>query len=328
MKKIIPGRVGLVAAVMVLAICPEPGILRSAESEPSTQGNLPKELTLDLGGGAKMELVLIPAGKFLMGSPPTEAKRDNDETRHEVTISRPFYMGKYLVTQEQYEKVTGRNPSKFKDAKNPVDRVNWDDAQNFCKTLSASTGKIVRLPSEAQWEYACRAGSTTAYGFGDDAETLGDYAWCHVNSKDTTHPVGQKKPNAWKLYDMHGSLWEWCNDLYDQTYYSESPKVDPPGPEKGNGSHVLRGGSWYVSAWDCRSAYRYWGWPGWRECYNGFRVVVSASDKDIGCKPLRTGVIYEPTDVPSLADRREECLLAASEFQLYFEPEKTMWRTR
>ena len=264
------------AAAIVLLICCDSGTLRSAEGQTSAKADLPKELTLDLGSGVKLDLVLIPAGKFLMGSPLTEAKRDSDETQHEVTISQPFYMGKHLVTQEQYEKVTGLSPSKYKGAKNPVEKVNWDDAQIFCKKLSTTSGKEVRLPTEAQWEYACRAGSTTAYCFGDSDETLDQYAWYSANSKSTTHAVGEKKPNAWGLYDMHGNLWEWCQDLYVDKYYSESPKVDPQGPAKGTGAHVLRGGSWYTSTWDCRSAYRYWGWPGWHEPYDGFRVVVPA----------------------------------------------------
>jgi formylglycine-generating enzyme required for sulfatase activity len=265
-------------------ICCVSGIASSADSTTkpgdrtaNTKADLDKELTLDLGNGVKLELVLVPAGKFMMGSPEKEANRDIDETQHEVTISQPFYMGKFLVTQEQYEKVTGVvNPSKYKGAKNPVEKVTWDDAQNFCKKLSTAGGKAVRLPTEAQWEYACRAGSTTAYGFGDSDEALAQYAWYSVNSKIATHAVGEKKPNAWGLYDMHGNLWEWCQDLYGDKYYSESPKVDPQGPAKGTGAHVLRGGAWYTSTWDCRSAYRYWGWPGWHEPYDGFRVVVAA----------------------------------------------------
>jgi formylglycine-generating enzyme required for sulfatase activity len=281
-----PGRatlasMGLAVTVIVLLIWCCPARARSAEGPArqeapltTAEAHLDKELTLDLGGGVKLELVLVPAGKFMMGSPQTEAKRDSDETQHEVTISRPLYMGRHLVTQEQYEKVTGANPSKFKGAKRPVDKVNWDDAQAFCKKLSAVSGKTVRLPTEAQWEYACRAGSTTAYCFGESAARLAEYAWYSVNAQSTTHAVGQKKPNAWGLCDMHGHLWEWCQDWYGEKYYSESPNVDPQGTGKG-GTRVLRGGSWYVSTWDCRSAYRYWGLPGYREPYNGFRVVVT-----------------------------------------------------
>ncbi len=280
-----PKRMGLAILAIVLAVGCGPKTMRSAEgdakrgaTQSKPQAGPDRELTLDLGNGVKLELVLVPAGKFMMGSPEKEAKRDSDETRHEVTIRQPFYMGKYLVTQEQFEKVMGANHSKFKGAKNPVNNVAWDDAQDFCRKLSTTSGKTAQLPTEAQWEYACRAGSTTVYCFGDSDDLLADYAWYGDNSKSTAHAVGEKKPNAWGLYDMHGSLLEWCQDWYSENYYSESPKVDPQGPAKG-GSRVLRGGCWYVSTWDCRSAYRYWGWPGNREGYNGFRVVVPVAAK-------------------------------------------------
>jgi formylglycine-generating enzyme required for sulfatase activity len=234
-----------------------------------------KELALDLGGGVKLELVRIPAGTFLMGSPATEAQRGSDEAPpHAVTFSRPFYMGKCGVTQAQYEQVMGANPSHFKGAQNPVEGVAWGEAQDFCRKVSAMSGVAVRLPTEAEREYACRAGSTTAYSFGDSADGLAEYAWYRGNSGNTTHPVGEKKPNAWGLYDMHGNVWEWCQDRYGDAYYAENPPVDPQGPAQG-AHHVVRGGSWDGDPEICRSAFRGWNIPFNRdEFLVGLRVVV------------------------------------------------------
>ncbi|MGA2257939.1 MAG: formylglycine-generating enzyme family protein [Thermoguttaceae bacterium] len=169
----------------------------------------PKELTVDLGKGVKLELVLIPAGEFTMGSPDSDKDAASDEKpQHRVRITKPFYLGKYLVTQEQWEAVIGNNPSHFKGPpKNPVEQVSWGDCQQFLGKLnakSAAGGGKFQLPSEAQWEYACRAGSKTRYCFGDEESGRGDYAWYAANSGSKTHPVGEKKPNAWGLYDMQG----------------------------------------------------------------------------------------------------------------------------
>ncbi len=241
---------------------------------PAATTKVPKYLTLDLGKDVTMKLVLIPAGKFTMGSPKTEKGRFDDEgPQHKVTITKPFYMGLYEVTQEQYEGVVGKNPAKFKSAKNPVETVSWNDAVAFCKALSKKTGKLVRLPTEAEWEYACRAGTKTAFCFGDDEKRLGDYAWYEDNSERKTHPVAQKKPNAWGLYDMHANVWEWCSDWYADSYANAKP-VDPQGPASGS-YRVLRGGSWGDLTDFCRAARHDRSTPDYRgDHYGGFRVVV------------------------------------------------------
>jgi formylglycine-generating enzyme required for sulfatase activity len=232
----------------------------------------PKELTVDLGGGVKMEFVLIPAGSFLMGD---EKGLDWEKPVHKVTITKPFYLGKYEVTQEQWQAVMGNNPSYFKGPKNPVEMVSWYGCHAFRAKLNekfSSGGVKFGLPTEAQWEYACRAGTTTRYSFGDDPAKLDDYAWWSENAKDTTHPVGQKKPNAWGLCDMHGNVWERCVDWFGEDYYAKSPAEDPVGPDSG-ASRVLRGGSWYDGGPDgFRCAYRYDYDPDYR-ANGGFRVA-------------------------------------------------------
>jgi formylglycine-generating enzyme required for sulfatase activity len=234
-----------------------------------------KEITVDLGNGVKLEMVLIPAGEFLMGSPDLEHYAEqNEKQEHRVRITKPFYLGKYLVTQEQWETVMGSNPSHFKGPQNPVEQVSWNDCQQFFNKLNARSspgrGKF-QLPSEAQWEYACRAGSKTTYCFGDDEARLGEYAW--YDSGSGTHPVGEKKPNAWGLYDMHGNVWEWCQDWYDGGYYAESPTDDPAGPTTGS-NRVIRGGSrnGHFIALLCRSAIRGRNGPRVRSGDLGLRV--------------------------------------------------------
>jgi formylglycine-generating enzyme required for sulfatase activity len=230
----------------------------------SSQAEPPKELTLDLGGGVTMKLVLIPAGKFLMGSPDSEKERDYDKRpQHEVTISKPFYMGVTEVTQAQYQAIMHRNPSKFRDAANPVEWISWYDAADFCKKLSGKIRQAVRLPTEAEWEYACRAGSKTKFCFGDADEDLGDYAWYYDNSGRTTQAVGQKKPNAWGLYDMHGNVSEWCSDWHDRERVADLPR-----------ERVLRGGNWNCPPGYCCSARRLSYPPTFICAYNGLRVVV------------------------------------------------------
>ena len=233
----------------------------------------PRELTLSLSSKAAMKLVLVPAGKFVMGSPKEERDRlDSEGPRRDVTLSKAFYLGIYHVTQEQYEAVTGTNPSKFKEATRPVEQVSWNDAVAFCRKASAKTGKRFRLPTEAEWEYACRAGTDTCFSFGDDDRALGEHAWFSDNSGKSTHPVGQKKPNAWGIYDMHGEVWQWCSDWYADSYTGAASK-DPQGPKSGK-NHVCRGGSWLGSPSMCRSAFRTSTAPGNRIAYFGFRVVV------------------------------------------------------
>jgi formylglycine-generating enzyme required for sulfatase activity len=202
----------------------------------------PAGLTLDLGKGVTMKLVLIRPGKFMMGSPDSEPGRASDEgPQHEVTISKPLYMGATEVTQAQYEAVMGTNPSKFKGPTNPVEMVSWDEAAEFCRRLSEKTRKTFRLPTEAEWEYAYRAGSKTRFPFGDSESALGDYAWYGSNSGGKTNPVAQKKPNAWGLYDVLGNVWEWCADWFGS--YSSGASTDPQGASSG-GLRVVRSGSW------------------------------------------------------------------------------------
>ena len=209
---------------------------------------------IDLGRGVTLELVWIPPGEFLMGSPDGERGRDGDEgSQHRVRITKGFWMGKYEVTQKQWETVMGHNPSRFKgDGRRPVESVSWDDCQEFLKKLnSRASSPGFRLPTEAEWEYACRAGTTTRFYWGDHSDSA--HAWYRDNSGRHPHPVGEKKPNAWGLYDMSGNVWEWCHDRYGN--YSPKPVTDPRGPSSGS-NRVLRGGSWTNYARYCRSSNR------------------------------------------------------------------------
>jgi formylglycine-generating enzyme required for sulfatase activity len=250
----------------------------TGESEASLPGRTvsldERTIALDLGRKVAMKLVLIPAGKFLMGSPGDEAGRDEDEgPQREVIISKPFYMSLYEVTQDQYEAVMGAKPSKFADAAKPVESVSWEDAIEFCKKLSRRTSQAVALPTEAQWEYACRAGSKTRFSSGDDDRQLSTYARYGQSGDAGTTPVGSRKPNAWGLYDMHGNVWEWCADWYAGSYVN-APAQDPTGPILGQ-SRVLRGGSWVNTSDGCRCATRNRSAPDVRYNGIGFRVVVN-----------------------------------------------------
>jgi uncharacterized protein (TIGR02996 family) len=243
-----------------------------------------------------MALALIPAGSFWMGSPDGERDRHRDEgPRHKVEISRAFYLGVFPVTQAQYLLVTESNPSHFRaggegahlvrgvdTSQFPVERISWHDAVAFCRQLSEQSeeraaGRAYRLPTEAEWEYACRAGTTTLFHHGDtltsdqanfDGAPRGRYL-------ARTCPVGTYRPNAFGLFDMHGNVWEWCADWYDESYYRHSPACDPAGPPKGS-RRALRGGSWFYGAAICRSAYRYRYEPDAPQNEFGMRVALTA----------------------------------------------------
>jgi fructan beta-fructosidase len=236
------------------------------------RNDLPKELAVDLDGGVKLEMVLIPAGSFTMSGAGGGAI-------HKVNITKPFYMGKYEVTQEQWEKIIGGNPSQIKGGTNPVENVSWDDCQQFLDKLNAKAGgkggKFV-LPTEAQWEYACRAGTTTKYHFGDDAGKLGEYAWFVANAAWKAHPVGVKKPNNWGLCDMHGNVWEWCQDWHRP--FSAEEVTDPGGPASGF-SRVFRGGCFAHQPDGVVSIIRESAAPGTKNMAIGFRVSCIPADK-------------------------------------------------
>ena len=252
------------------------------------QGAEPKTVTNTFG----MELIEIPAGKFTMGSPAGEKNHQADEEQDAVTLTKPFGLGKTEVTQGQWEQVMGTEPWKGKenvqaDKDGAAMYVSWDDATAFCQKLTdleRKAGKLkaneeYRLPTEAEWEYACRAGTTTAYSFGDDASTFGEYGWFSGNTVDGNsgeqyaHKVGIKKPNPWGLFDMHGNVWEWCSDGFGTTL---SGGTDPVGPNGGS-DRGLRGGGWGINQDGCRSAYRYDVVPSFRRSALGFRVARSQS---------------------------------------------------
>ena len=246
-----------------------------------------EERVLQLPGDVKLDLVWIPPGEFLMGSPRNEKDRGSDEgPQHRVRISKGFWMGKYEVTQEQWKAVMGTAPWDGKiyaksNARHAVSYVSWEDCQEFAKKLNSRvSGGEFRLPTEAEWEYACRAGTTTRFYYDDDLDyaRLGDYAWYASNAYDAgakhAHAVGQKKPNAWGLYDMHGNVWESCQDWYGSYWYGKSPSEDPKGPSSGS-YRVLRGGSWHDVPCVCRAAIREGDNPAARSYRGGFRVVCS-----------------------------------------------------
>jgi formylglycine-generating enzyme required for sulfatase activity len=231
-------------------------------------------LSITFGDISVMELVLISPGQFVMGSAlglPLELP-----TR-KVTVDHPFLLGKYPVTREQWQAVMGSDPSEFRDETSlPVQNVSWDDAQNFCERLSRTIERVVRLPSEAEWEYACRGGTATEFFFGETDAALAQHAWFDLNSKDRPHPVGLKQANPWGLHDILGNVWEWCADVWHGDYAGASADGTPwrVGVE-GQPRRCLRGGSWNYDAFRCRSAYRSREWKHFATNHFGLRVVVA-----------------------------------------------------
>ncbi|MEN9672246.1 MAG: hypothetical protein RL553_511 [Planctomycetota bacterium] len=271
---------------------------------------------IELGKGVKLEMVLIPAGKFMMGSkvdPFSNIQPYEDELpQHEVTLKKPFYMGKYEVTQEQWFEIMGENPSEEKGRKLPVTDVSWKDCQEFIKKLNAKTDGGYRLPTEAEWEYSCRAGTTTSYSFGgslatSDANFIDSDDTVKDGERGRAKAVGGYKPNAFGLYDMHGNVWEWCEDWYAK--YSDGAVMDPKGPVTGKG-RVCRGGSFLNYAKYARSSFRNvdtptnWGYRG------GFRLARTADfkqEKEAKAKQM---------ELVNLSIEKEMVLIPAGKFKM------------
>ena len=269
-----------------------PKVSSSSSTNPFNQNSFisiitGNNFTEKLQGGllmsrVELEMIAIPCGSFQMGS----SDNDREKPIHKVNI-KSFYLGKYPITQEQYQAVMGTNPSNFKGAKRPVEKVSWHDAVEFCKKLSQKTGKKYRLPSEAEWEYACRARTQTKYHFGDDEKQLGNYAWYGDNSSSETHQVGQKKANQFGLYDMYGNVWEWCLDEWHDNYNAKPQSLKDNGSKPwvkininkndNRSRNVLRGGSWYNNTIYCRSTDRDRVNAVNGDVNIGFRVVVSGA---------------------------------------------------
>ena len=225
----------------------------------------PETITNSIG----MQFKLIPAGTFKMGSEDF----DRSKPMHTVKIRKTFYLSIYSVTQQEWNAIMGGNPSTFNGSDLPVEMVSWNEVQEFIRKLNERESSVkYRLPSEAEWEYAARAGTTTRYSFGDDESDLGDYAWYNENSAGKTHPVGQKKSNPWGLYDMHGNVYEWVQDEWHDSY--DGAPSDGSAWEGGDGTfRVFRGGSWSNFARYCRSAYCSINDPGYRYGFLGFRLL-------------------------------------------------------
>ncbi|MDR1166005.1 MAG: formylglycine-generating enzyme family protein [Deltaproteobacteria bacterium] len=229
----------------------------------------------DWVNGIGMEFIFIPAGSFIMGTDPdSDIGFPKEKPARKIEITRPFYLGKYPVTQKEWIAVMGDNPSFFQGDDRPVEMVSWDDANSFIDKLNQrEKTQGYRLPTEAEWEFSARAGSTTVYFFGDSPTLLSQYAWHSDNSDGETHPVGEKDPNPWGLYDILGNVWEWAGDWYDADYYQKGPPRDPLGPASGS-SRAQRGCSWKYSNL-CRSAYRGFDSPDARVNDYGFRLLFA-----------------------------------------------------
>ena len=230
-----------------------------------------------------MEMLLLPSGAFTMGGDwDAEQADENELPQHVVLFERPFYIGKYTVTQSQWQALMDNNPSEFKGADRPVETISHGEACAFITCLNAQENtRTYRLPTEAEWEYAARAGSQSAYCYGDEINRLTEFAWFQDNSAGTTHPVGQLSPNDWGLHDMHGNVHEWCGDWYRRGYYAESPPQHPAGAPKGV-ARVLRGGDWGSEAWYCRCAIRSLSSPQRRSPRVGFRMVRDLAEPSVG----------------------------------------------
>ena len=247
---------------------------------------LPKRITNGIG----MAFAYIPPTGdkgFMMGSAlsPEEVEKryggdakyhEDERPQHKVVLTRGFYLQTTEVTQKQWKAIMGKNPSHFKGDDLPVESTSWNDVRLFIMKVNKNEGTDkYRLPTEAEWEYACRAGSTTAFYWGNSGDEIDEYCWYGDNSDKETHPVGKKKPNAWGLYDMCGNVYEWCQDFWDGNYYENSPEKDPRGPEGGK-YRVLRGGGFNAVPWSCRSADRCGFKSGFGDPHNGFRLLREA----------------------------------------------------
>ena len=241
--------------------------------------DLPPILRFELAFEAILEMVLIPEGDFLMGSlPETFGHSSQEAPLHQVIIGQPFYIGKFAVQQREWQAIMDQNRSKFPGVDLPVEMVTWNDCIRFCEALSERVERSVRLPCEAEWEYACRAGSGTAYYFGDEMEELHEYGWYRGNSSFRSQPVGRKLPNAWGLHDMHGGIAEFCLDTWHPNYHG----APPYGVEWSSGGdsayRVTRGGSWYDQGEHCRSGYRTYHAVDMASEHQGLRVVMPVED--------------------------------------------------
>ena len=283
-------KAGASLCVLALVACMLAGCRRQ-------QGKAPPVVRTSSG----VEMVLVPGGRFVMGSHRTD---ETDETAHRVYVSC-FYVDRREVTQEQYEKLMGKNPSRWKGKDHPVEQIRWADAARYCNARSRAEGLEpaydpktwkcsfdadgYRLPTEAEWEYAARAGTQMAYFFGTGPSQLARHAWFKDNADRGPRAVGRKRPNAWGLHDVYGNVWEWCNDYYAEGYYRESPERDPTGPAAGK-TRVVRGGCWNSRPNQCRSAYRYNEDPGYTDvCFArdvhgfvGFRCVKRGPRQESG----------------------------------------------